>query len=132
MGGGLGQGITEIVDQNTFWFGPLLEKFRNQTPRLPCDQHWLPSLTAPRLFIMCNSLKDEYGRAYAAVQTYLGARPVYEFLKAEENIGVNFRSGGHGMYSEDWSALLDFADQKLLKKTGTRKFNILPPASQTP
>ncbi|MBN1600022.1 MAG: hypothetical protein JW915_00370 [Chitinispirillaceae bacterium] len=132
MGNGLGQGITEIVDQNTYWFGPLLEKFRNQTPRLPCDQHWLPSLTAPRLFMMCNSLKDEYGRAYAAVQTYLGAKPVYEFLKFEENIGVNFRSGGHGMNSEDWSALLDFADQKLLKKTGTRKFNIIPPESQTP
>jgi hypothetical protein len=132
MGGGLGQGITEVVDQGTYWFGPLLEKFRNQTTRLPCDQHWLPALTAPRLFIMCNSFKDEYGRAYAAVQTYLGAKPVYEFLKADENLGMNFRAGGHGMTAEDWSALLDFADQKLLKKEGTRKFNVIPPADKTP
>lgn len=127
MGGGQGQGITEIVDQNTYWFGPLFEKFRNQTPKLPCDQHWLLALTAPRLFIMCNSLADPYGRAYAAVQTYLAAKPVYQFLQAEEYIGVNFREGGHGMTSEDWDALLDFADQKLLKKAGNRRFDIIPP-----
>jgi hypothetical protein len=123
----LGQGITEIVDQNTYWFGPRFEEFRNQTERLPCDQHWLPALTAPRLFIMYNSLEDEYGRAYAAVQTYLSAKPVYEFLGADENLGVHFRPGGHGMTSEDWSAILDFADQYLLNRGGTRRFDVLPP-----
>jgi hypothetical protein len=132
MGGGLGQGINEVVDQGTYWFGPQLPLFKNQTPRLPCDQHWLPALTAPRHFIMCNSLSDEYGRAYAAVQTYLGAKPVYEFLKAPENIGLNFRAGSHGMLAEDWSALLDFADQKLLKKAGTRRFDEIPPSSKLP
>lgn len=132
MGRGLGQGITEIVDQNTIWFGPLLEKFRNQTPRLPCDQHWLPALTAPRLFIMLNSFADEYGRAYAAVQTFLGARPVYAFLNATDKLGMNFREGGHGMTSEDWKALLDFADQNLLKKGGDRNFNKIPPSNKLP
>jgi hypothetical protein len=130
MGGGLGQGIAEIVDQNTYWFGPRFAEFKGQTERLPCDQHWLLALTAPRLFIMCNSLADQYGRAYAAVQTYLAAKPLYTFLKAGDNIGLNFRAGGHGMTAEDWSALLDFADQKLLKKEGTRKFDVLPPADQ--
>jgi hypothetical protein len=127
-----GQGITEIVDQNTYWFGPRLPEFRNQTPKLPSDQHWLPALTAPRLFIMCNSLSDQYGRAYAAVQTYLNAKPVYQFLGADQNLGQNFRAGTHGMTAEDWSALLDFADQFLMKKGGTRKFDVLPPADQTP
>jgi len=127
-----GQGITEVVDQNTYWFGPRLIDFRNQTPKLPSDQHWLPALTAPRLFIMCNSLSDQYGRAYAAVQTYLNAKPVYQFLGADQNLGQNFRAGSHGMTSEDWSALLDFADQFLLKKAGTRKFDVLPPADKTP
>ena len=132
MGGGLGQGITEVVDQNTWWFGPRFAEFRNQTPRLPSDQHWLPALTAPRLFILCNSLADQYGRAYAAVQTYLGAKPVYELLGAPANLGVHFRPGGHGMNAQDWSALLDFADQNLLKKPGTRRFDELPPRADTP
>lgn len=132
MGGGRGQGITEVVDQNTYWFGPRLPDFKDQTPRLPSDQHWLPALTAPRLFILCNSFADEYGRAYAAVQSYVGAKPVYDFLGAPQNLGMNFREGGHGMNAEDWSALLDFADQYLLKKAGTRKFDVIPPRDKTP
>jgi hypothetical protein len=132
MGGGRGQGITEVVDQGTYWFGPRFEEFRNQTPKLPCDQHWLIALTAPRLSIMCNSYADQYGRAYAAVQTYVYAKPVYTFLKADENVGLNFREGSHGMTAEDWSALMDFADQKMLKKPGTRKFDVIPPADKTP
>jgi hypothetical protein len=32
----------------------------------------------------------------------------------------------HGMQPADWSAILDFADQKLLKKPGDRKFDVLP------
>jgi hypothetical protein len=132
MGGGNGQGITEVVDQGTYWFGPRFEEFRNLTPKLPCDQHWLVALTAPRLSIMCNSFSDQYGRAYAAVQTYVYAKPVYTFLKADENVGLNFREGTHGMQAEDWSALMDFADQKLLKKAGTRKFDVIPPADKTP
>lgn len=127
-----GQGIAEVVDQNTYWFGPRFAEFRNQTPRLPSDQHWLPALTAPRLFILCNSLSDQYGRAYAAVQSYLGAKPVYELLGAPGNLAVNFRPGGHGMNAEDWSALLDFADQHLLKKPGTRRFDLLPAREATP
>jgi hypothetical protein len=132
MGGGLGQGITEIVDQNTYWFGPRLPEFRNKTPRLPSDQHWLPALAAPRPFILCNSLQDQYGRAYAAVQTYQGAKPVYALLGAEQHLGLNFRAGSHGMTSEDWSALLDFADQNLLGKSGSRRFDVIPPADQLP
>lgn len=132
MGGGLGQGITEIVDQNTYWFGPRFEEFRDRTERLPSDQHWLPALTAPRAFILCNSLADPYGRAYAAVQSYLGAKPVYELLGAPDNLGVSFRPGGHGATEEDWSAILDFADQHLLGKPERRRFDVLPPEDQLP
>lgn len=132
MANGLGQGITEVVDQNTYWFGPNFEKFRNQTTKLPSDQHWLPALTAPRLFMMCNSYADQYGRPYAAVQTFLGAQPVYKLLGVNENLGMNFREGKHGMTLDDWTALLDFADQKLLGKPGARVFNQIPPAEKTP
>jgi hypothetical protein len=81
---------------------------------------------------MANSLQDQYGRAYAAVQTYLTAKPVYDFLGMSDNIGVHFRQGTHGMTAEDWTAVLDFADQYLMKKGGSQKFDVLPPADQTP
>ena len=132
MGGGLGQGITEVVDQVTYWFGPLLPQFRNKTPLLPSDQHWLPALTAPRLFIMTNALSDPYGRAYAAAQSYLEAKPVFEFLGVPDNVGQFFRPGSHGATNEDWDAALDFADQYLMMRPGDRRFDVLPPDSDLP
>lgn len=125
-----GQGITEVVNQQTYWFGPRLPEFKGQTYKLPTDQHFLVALTAPRLFIMCNSMGDQYGRPLAAVKTYEAAKPVFDFLKVPDNVGLFFRPGGHGMQASDWAALLDFADQKLLKKPGDRKFDIIPPASE--
>jgi len=130
VGDKLGQGIAEVVDQQTYWFGPRLPEFKGHLYQLPTDQHFLVALTAPRLFIMCNSMADQYGRPLAAVKTYEAAKPVYEFLKVPDNVGLSFRPGGHGMQAADWSALLDFADQKLLKKPGDRKFDIIPPADQ--
>lgn len=132
MGGGLGQGITEIVDQVTYWFGPLFPQFRNKTPLLPSDQHFLPALTAPRLFIMTNALSDPYGRAYAAAQSYLEAKPVFDFLGVPDHIGQFFRPGGHGATSEDWDAALDFADQFLMMRPGDRRFDVLPPEEDLP
>lgn len=125
---GGGQGIDEIVDQNTYWFGPRFEEFKGHTDQLPCDQHWLLALAAPRPFILLNSLKDQYGNPDAAAHTYLAAKPVYAFLKAPDNLGLNFRPGTHGMTADDWSALLDFADEKLRDKKSTRTFDHLPPA----
>jgi hypothetical protein len=34
------------------------------------------------------------------------------------------------MNATDWEAILDFADQKLLKRGGNRRFDRLPPAKQ--
>jgi hypothetical protein len=124
---GGGQGIDEVVDQNTYWFGPRFEEFKGQTDKLPCDQHWLLALAAPRPYLLCNSLQDQYGNWHAAVETYRAAKPVYAFLGATDNLGVNFRPGKHGMTAEDWSAILDFADEKLRGKKASRRFDVLPP-----
>jgi hypothetical protein len=75
-------------------------------------------------------LDDQYGNANAAVQSYLGAKPVYDFLRVPDNLGINFRPGQHGMNATDWQAILDFADQKLRKLDVKRRFDQLPPADQ--
>lgn len=125
-GRGGGQGIDEVVDQNTYWFGPRFALFKGQTDRLPCDQNWLLALAAPRPFILCNALSDQYGNTNAAVQTYLGAKPVYEFLGVPDRLGINFRPGRHGMNAADWSAILDFCDQQLRNIDVHRRFDQIP------
>jgi hypothetical protein len=107
------QGIDEIVAQNTYWFGLRFAEFRGQTDKLPCDQHWLLALAAPRPFILCNALDDQYGSAIAAAESYHNAKPVYALL------GV-----------PDWKAILDFSDQQLRTLNLKRRFDQLPPADQ--
>lgn len=124
------QGVDEIVAQNTHWFGPRFPEFKGQTDKLPFDQHWLPALTAPRAFLLCCSLADQYGNANAAAQSYLHAKPVYQFLGKPDTLGIHFRPGQHGMNADDWSALLDFADVHLLRKPPSRRFDEIPPADQ--
>ena len=123
---GGGQGIDEIVDQNTYWFGPRFPEFKGHTDQLPTDQHFLLALAAPRPFILCNALSDQYGTPNAATQTYLAAQPVYAFLHAPDHLALNFRPGQHGMNANDWSALLDFADLHLRGIPTTRPFHQLP------
>ncbi len=127
---GGGQGIDEVVDQQTYWFGPKLPEFKGETDRLPCDQHWLLALAAPRAFILCNALSDQYGKPNASLQTYLSAKPVYAFLGAPENLGINYRAGQHGMTAVDTAAILDFADEKLRKMPAKRKFDQIPTPDQ--
>ena len=124
------QGLDEIVDVKPYWFGPRLPEFRGQVEKLPFDYHWLPALTAPRFYILCNGLDDQYVNGRAAVQTYLAARPVYDFLGVPDNIGVNFRPGKHGMPASDWVTVMDFADQKFRKLDIPRRFDQILPDNQ--
>ena len=124
------QGLDDIVRVKPYWFGPRLPEFRGQVEKLPFDYHWLPALTAPRFYILCNGLDDQYVNGKAAAQTYLAAKPVYEFLGVPDHLGVNFRPGKHGMPASDWTAILDFADQKLRQLDIQRHFDQLPPADQ--
>jgi Alpha/beta hydrolase family len=124
------QGIDEICDQNTYWFGPRLPEFYGQTEKLPCDQNWLIALAAPRPYILADGLDDQYVNGNAVAQSYLGAKPVYELLGVPDKLGINFRPGQHILSATDWQAILDFADQQLRGRDVKRRFDALPPADQ--
>jgi len=124
------QGLDEVIRQNTFWFGPTLPEFLGQVYKLPFDQHWMIALTAPRHFILCNGLDDQYCNGNAIVQSYLAAKQVFAMLGVPDNLGIYFRPGRHALQPEDWTAILDFSDQQLRKLDVKRRFDELPPASE--
>ncbi len=124
------QGLDEVIRQNTFWFGPKLPEFLGQVDKLPFDQHWMIALLAPRHFILCNGLDDQYCNGNAIVQSYLAAKPAYAMLGVPDNLGIVFRPGHHALLPEDWQAILDFSDQQLRQMDVKRHFDELPPASQ--
>ena len=124
------QGLEDIVAVKPYWFGPRLPEFCGQVEKPPFDYDWLPALTAPRFFILCNGLDDQYVNGKAASQTYLAAKPVYDFLGVPDHLGVHFRPGRHGMTTSDWLAVMDFADQKLRHLDIPRRFDQIPPPDQ--
>lgn len=120
------EGLNEIVKNFPQWTLPSLVEFSNRVERLPFDQHWLIDLVAPRLFIAPDGLNDAATSVNALIQSYLAAKPVYALLGVPEHLGINFRPGPHRLAPEDWTAVLDFADQQLRGKDVKRVFNQLP------
>lgn len=117
--------IKNILDVFPYWFHPRFQQFVGKVDRLPFDQHIVKALVAPRALLSTEALGDLWANPEGTQMTYLAAREVYRFLKAEERIGIWFREGGHAHTLADWQALLDFADWHLLGKPRARAFDQL-------
>jgi len=121
------EGLEDVVKNFPQWLIPSVAEFSGAVERLPFDQHWLISLVAPRLFIAPDGLSDNATSINALIQSYQAAKPVYALLGVSDHLGINFRSGGHKLAPEDWTAILDFADQQLRGMDVKRRFDQLPP-----
>ena len=108
------------------WFSPHLHQFRGHREKLPFDQHWFLALCAPRPFIALEGITDLISLPEAIRQSIAGARPAYELLGAANRIGVNYARHGHAFTDEDWSAMLDFADEHLRGMSVERTFDRFP------
>ncbi|MCC6537179.1 MAG: hypothetical protein IT162_06490 [Bryobacterales bacterium] len=108
------------------WFSPNLHQFWGQKEKLPFDQHWFLALTAPRPFLALEGDTDTISLPEAVRQSMLGAMPAYELLGAKQRLGVHYAHHGHAFTDEDWTAMMDFADQHLLGKPATRAFDRFP------
>ncbi|MCS6950469.1 MAG: hypothetical protein NZ520_08425 [bacterium] len=117
--------IADILRNFPFWFHPRFQQFVGRVERLPFDQHIVKALVAPRAQLSTEALADLWANPEGTQVTYLAAKEVYRFLRAEERIGIWFREGGHEHSLADWQALLDFADWQLLGKPPARAFDRL-------
>jgi hypothetical protein len=132
QGRGGREGLENIVKSFPQWTIPRLAEFSNRVEKLPFDQHWLIDLVAPRVFIAPDGLNDAAANVNALVQSYLAAKPAYALLGVPEHLGINFRPGKHMLAPEDWTAILDFADQQLRGLDVKRRFDQLPPPEPAP
>ena len=125
------EGLDHIVHAFPHWFIPRLAEFVGQVDKLPFDAHWLIALTAPRALLAEDGSDDPNVNLNAVVQSYRAAKPVYEMLGAADRLGIFVRPGGHHLQAEDWSIILDFADQKLRGLPSARRFDQLPDRLET-
>jgi hypothetical protein len=126
------EGLGEMMKKYPNWFSPHLHEFWGQTDKLPFDEHWFLALAAPRPFIALEGLTDQVSLENAVKQSWLAAQPAYALFDAKERLGVNYAHHGHAFTSEDWIAMLDFADKHLRGVKIERRFDQFPtdPASQ--
>jgi hypothetical protein len=120
------EGLDVMMKKYPNWFSPHLHAFRGQTDRLPFDQHWFLALVAPRRFLALEGTTDTVSLENAVRQSFLGARPAYALLGASDRLGVNYADHGHTFNTDDWSALLDFADRHLHGRPVERRFDRFP------
>ena len=124
------EGLEEATHRFPQWFSPRLAAFSHRVEALPFDQHWLVALVAPRPFLDTEAFDDPACNGKASVATFQAARSVYQFLHAEDRMGLHFREGGHALTQDDWEAILDFADHQLRGKPTARDFSRIPDASR--
>lgn len=115
--------LGDIVRAFPYWFHPRLQEFVGQEERLPFDQHFLLALVAPRALLITNALGDLWANPAGTQQTYLAAKPAYEFLGAGSRIGNHYREGKHEHNADDWRTLLDFADVQFFGRQVETKFD---------
>jgi hypothetical protein len=124
--GGGREGLADMMRKYPNWFSPNLYQFAAQVDQLPFDQHWLIALAAPRALISLEGTDDQNCVANAVKQAITGAKPAYDLLGASQRLGVHYAAHRHALTNEDWTALLDFADQQLFGKAVARRFDQFP------
>jgi hypothetical protein len=120
------EALSRIISVFPYWFSPGLKEYIGREEALGFDQHFLKALVAPRPLLSTEAFGDLWANPTGTWLTQEAAREVYRFLGAEERIGTHFREGGHEQNTEDWSALLDFADLQLYGKPTPRRFDPRP------
>ena len=127
-----GETVAAITRTFPHWFCPAFAGFAGREAKLPCDQHVLLAMAAPRPLYVASAIEDQWadprGEFLAAVAaepawtlfglTGLGTR---EFPHADApiggRVGYHARSGRHDLLEYDWQRFADFADRELLGRT---------------
>ena len=110
--------LEKITDPKRFsyWFHPRFRWFSDREDRLPFDQHFLKALVAPRALICTDARGDKWANPPGTQATSEAAQKAFEFLNAGNKNGLHFRDGGHQFSSDDWQAILDFAEWQFFGK----------------
>ena len=127
-----GESIEVITKRFPHWFCPRMATFADREHELPCDQHSLLAMTAPRPLYVASAQDDRWADPKGEFLAAVAADPVWKLYNLQglgtqamppENtsigkmIGYHIRNGNHDLLQFDWNQFADFADRKLQKET---------------
>ena len=108
----LGPGAEALsMNDKPHWYHERILQFAGKIDRLPFDQHFLKALVAPRALLCTESLDDDFANPLGTQATSVAVQDIYRFFKASATRnGLHYRRGKHDSNTDDWQALLDFAE----------------------
>jgi hypothetical protein len=113
-----------MVKKYPNWFSPHLHEFWGQREKLPFDEHWFLALCAPRPFIDLEGDADTISLPTAVKRSIDAARPIYALYgESPDRLGIHYSHHPHAFTTEDWTAMMDFADKHLRGMSSPQTFD---------
>ena len=121
-----GENFFILVNFRPHWFVKNARKYINKEYEMPFDQHFLLSLTAPRLLAVASATADRGADPEGEFQSAVQAGRVYALFGSTGlacdslpppdvfvtgDISYHLRTGRHNQTPEDWAHYLEIADK---------------------
>ena len=102
--------LADMLKNFPHWMGKELWSYRDNVAALPHDAHFFGALIAPRYYLQCEGLDDDWINPWSSRQTYLAVKSCYRYLGYEDRAAAWFRPGGHRHKKPDFEQFLNFMD----------------------
>lgn len=140
-----GESIEVITKRFPHWFCPTFASFANREVELPCDQHSLLAMIAPRPLYVASAEGDRWADPKGEFLAAVAATPAWKLynlqgletvrmpsvnLSVGQTIGYHVREGKHDLLEFDWEQFAKFADSKLQKTIHSQPKKVRPSDSK--
>lgn len=127
-----GETVADITGRFPHWFCPRFASFAGREAELPCDQHCLLALVAPRPLYVASAVEDRWSDPRGEFLACVAAEPAWRLFGLEgiatgdypavdtpvgRTVGYHVRTGRHELLAYDWQRCADFIDRTLLGRT---------------
>ncbi|MFM7290416.1 MAG: family 16 glycoside hydrolase [Planctomycetia bacterium] len=126
-----GETVDVITSRFPHWFCPAFATYARRETELPCDQHTLLAMTAPRPLYVASAVEDRWADPRGEFLSCVAAAPVWQLFglvglgttdyppidtPIGQTIGYHVRTGRHDLIAYDWHRFADFADRTVRKQ----------------
>jgi len=123
-----GETVAVITERFPHWFCPAFARYADRETALPCDQHTLLAMTAPRPLYVASATEDLWADPRGEFLAAVEAGPAWALFGLEglgttqppppdtsigSSVGYHSRTGPHDILTPDWTFFADFADRTL-------------------
>ena len=123
-----GETVEVITSRFPHWFCPAFAGSSGRETELPCDQHTLLAMVAPRPLYVASAVEDRWADPRGEFLSAVEAEPAWKLFgltglgtrehppvdtPVGDTVGYHVRTGRHDLIAYDWQRFADHADRTL-------------------